>query len=410
MFEREKAALDPTRIPYHVFTDPALYEREQQTIYRGATWNYVGLEAELPEPGDFLATFVGDTPVVATRTEDGSLAAWVNRCAHRGALVCREARGNATSHTCVYHQWCYDTRGHLVGLPFRRGIGGKGGMPRDFDLGAHGLTPLHLESYHGLLFATFDRELEPVADYLGPELRRYVDPLIGRPLRVLGHASQTIGANWKLYLENTRDPYHASLLHLFHATFGLYRSSMKGATTVDSKRGIHCILTVFPTENEDLSEYQSGAIRSYQAGTRLADPSLMKGQKEFETDLVIAQVFPSLVIQQIQNTLALRQILPKGVDRFELRWTFYGFADDDAALLEMRVKQANFVGPAGLISMEDGEATELVQRAVRRDPEAASVLEMGGREPGNADHLVTEGALRSFWLAYREFVGEEQLS
>ncbi len=404
--ESTQSPPDATRVPYRVFTDLTLYECEQETIYRGPTWSYLGLDAELPEPGDFLTTFVGDTPVVVTRTEEGSLAAWVNRCAHRGAIVCREPRGNATSHTCVYHQWCYDTRGRLVGLPFRRGIGGKGGMPKDFDLTAHSLTPLRVESYHGLVFATFDRELEPVADYLGPELRRYVDPLIGRPLRVLGYASQTIGANWKLYLENTRDPYHASLLHLFHATFGLYRSSMKGATTVDSKRGVHCILTLFPTEEEDLSEYESDAVRSYQAGTRLADASLLDGRKEFETNLVIAQVFPSLVIQQIQNTLAMRQILPKGVDRFELRWTYYGFADDDPALSEMRTKQANFVGPAGLISMEDGEATELVQRAVQRDPEVESVLEMGGREPGNADHLVTEGALRSFWLAYREFVGE----
>jgi anthranilate 1,2-dioxygenase large subunit len=405
----ETPAPDPTRVPYRVFTDPELYEREQETIYRGPTWSYVGLEAELPNPGDFLTTFVGDTPIVATRTENGGLAAWVNRCAHRGALVCREERGNATSHTCVYHQWCYDTQGRLIGLPFRRGIAGKGGMPTDFDLGAHGLAALRLESYRGLLFVSFDPALEPVADYLGPEIRRYIDPLIERPLRVLGRSSQTIRANWKLYLENTRDPYHASLLHLFHATFDLYRSSMDGATKVDSKRGVHCIITVFPTEKEDLSEYQSGTIRSYQSEAKLADASLISARKEFETDLVIAQVFPSLVVQQIQNTLALRQILPKGVDCFELRWTHFGFEDDDDELQQMRIKQANLVGPAGLISMEDGEATELVQRAVRRDPGASSVLEMGGREPGNANHLVTEGALRSFWLAYRELVGNGAL-
>ncbi len=404
-----QAAPDPTRVPYRFFTDASLYEREQERIYRGAAWSYLGLEVELPNPGDFLATFVGDTPVVATRSDAGDLAAWVNRCAHRGALLCREERGNANTHTCVYHQWCYDGRGRLIGLPFRRGIGGKGGMPADFDLAAHGLSPLRIESYRGLLFATFDPALEPIADYLGPEMRRTIDPLLARPLRVLGRSSQTIRANWKLYLENTRDPYHASLLHLFHATFGLYRSSMDGATQVDSKRGVHCMLTVFPTPDEDLSEYQSGSIRSFQSDTQLADASLIKARKEFETDLVIAQVFPSLVVQQIQNSLALRQVLPKGVDRFELRWTHVGYADDDEELQRMRIAQANLVGPAGLISMEDGEATELVQRAVRRDPEALSVLEMGGREPGSADHLVTEAALRSFWLAYRELVGADAL-
>ena len=90
-----------------------------------------------------------------------------------------------------------------------------------------------------------------------------------------------------------------------------------------------------------------------------------------------------------------------------MRWTFFGYEDDDEALTGMRVKQANLVGAAGLISMEDGEATELVQRGIQRDSDKMSVLEMGGREPGNADHLVTESAIRSFWLAYRQFMDSE---
>lgn len=395
------------RITYQVFTEPAIYDREQERIYRGPTWNYVGLDVEIPNPGDFRTGFVGETPIVVTRSEAGEAVAWVNRCAHRGALVCREERGNAKTHTCVYHQWCYDASGRLVGLPFRKGIGGKGGMPDDFDPAAHALEPLRVESYGGLLFASFDPEVEPVAEYIGSEIRRYLDPILNRPLRVLGYSSQAINANWKLYLENTRDPYHASLLHLFHATFGLYRSSMDGATLVDSKRGVHSAIVVFPTADEDLSEYKSGALRSYQDGAHLQDPSLLTSRKEFETDLVIAQIFPSLVVQQIQNTLALRQVVPKAVDRFELRWTFFGFESDDDALTQMRVRQANLVGPAGLISMEDGEATELVQRGVARDRDRSPVLEMGGREPGGDDHLVTEGAIRSFWLAYRHYQDAE---
>src|SRR3546814_3005566 len=70
-------------------------------------------------PGDFKSTFVGDTPVVVTRTPEGDFAAWVNRCAHRGAIVCREKRGNARSHACIYHQWSYNSRGDLEGVPFR---------------------------------------------------------------------------------------------------------------------------------------------------------------------------------------------------------------------------------------------------------------------------------------------------
>ena len=119
-----------TRVPYRVYTDPDLYALEQERIFRGAAWNFLGLAVEVPNPGDFKATFVGDTPVVLTRDHDGALHAWVNRCAHRGALVCRELRGNvgaSGTHTCVYHQWAYDAGGNLVGVPFRRGLGGKGG-------------------------------------------------------------------------------------------------------------------------------------------------------------------------------------------------------------------------------------------------------------------------------------------
>ena len=74
------------RVPYAVFTDPAIYQLEQERIFRGPTWNYVALEAELPNPHDYVSTFIGDTPVVVTRDGEGALHAWVNRCAHRGAL------------------------------------------------------------------------------------------------------------------------------------------------------------------------------------------------------------------------------------------------------------------------------------------------------------------------------------
>ena len=90
-----------------------------------------------------------------TRAEDGELAAWVNRCAHRGAMVCRLARGNAKSHSCVYHQWNYGPKGNLQGIPFRRGNKGMTGMPEDFDPARHNLRQLRVDSYRGLVFASF---------------------------------------------------------------------------------------------------------------------------------------------------------------------------------------------------------------------------------------------------------------
>jgi anthranilate 1,2-dioxygenase large subunit len=84
-----------TSIPYQGFTDPEICAREQERIFRGATWNFLGLTAEIPNPGDYKSAFVGDTPVVVTRIKAGEVVAWVSRCAHRGAMACRFSRGNA---------------------------------------------------------------------------------------------------------------------------------------------------------------------------------------------------------------------------------------------------------------------------------------------------------------------------
>src|SRR5258708_22728643 len=96
-----------SRVPFWVYTDAGVYEIEQEKIFRGPTWNYVGLEAEVPDKGNFKSTFIGDTPIVLTRARDGSLNAFVNKCAHRGATVCRSRFGRASDFTCIYHQWLY---------------------------------------------------------------------------------------------------------------------------------------------------------------------------------------------------------------------------------------------------------------------------------------------------------------
>jgi hypothetical protein len=139
----------------------------------------------------------------------------------------------------------------------------------------------------------------------------------------------------------------------------------------------------------------------------LADPSLMETRQEYEIALTfsIHAIFPCLVVQQISNTLAARQIVPKGPDAFELIFTFFGYEDDDEEMRAMRIKQANLVGPAGFISLEDGHAIELVQQAIVRDREASSFIELGGRDIGSQAHLVTESSIRGFWQHYRELMG-----
>lgn len=401
---------DASRVPYSVFTSPEVYAREQERIFRGPTWNFLGLEAEIPKPGDFKSTYIGDTPVVMTRAEDGTLAAWVNRCAHRGAAVCRLRRGNALNHTCVYHQWNYTAKGDLQGVPFRRGMKEMAGMPADFDPKNHSLKQLRVESYRGLVFATFDAGIGDVASYLGPQMRPYVDRIFSKPIVYLGCTRQYSNSNWKLYLENVKDPYHASLLHLFHTTFNILRVGMKVSTITDDT-GLHSALLVVKNEEENAGAYKQQAIRSYDEGFRLEDDSVLGMIREYDelSTNHIQPIFPQLVIQQIHNTLVARQIIAKAHDRFELVFHFFGYEDDTPELRALRIKQANLVGPAGYISMEDTEATELVQRAVTGGGDSHSVLDMARGAANDLDSMVSEGLVRRFWRGYRDMMGYETI-
>ncbi len=408
---------DGSRVPYKVFSDNEIYALEQERIYRGPTWSFMGLEAEIPNPGDYKSTFIGDTPVVMTRAEDGMLAAWVNRCAHRGAMVCRLSRGNALSHSCVYHQWSFGTKGNLQGVPFRRGQKDATGMPKDFDPKQHNLRQLRVESYRGLVFATFSDSVAPLAEYIGPEMRPWVDRIFHKPIVYLGCTRQYSDSNWKLYMENVKDPYHASLLHLFHTTFNIFRVGMRAKCMPDAAHGLHSIILAFRTDDGQSTKDQSGdaykaqQIRSYDEGFRLEDDSILALIPEYDEVATnhIQPIFPQLVIQQIHNTLVCRQLLPKGPDHFELVFHFFGYEDDTPEMRKLRIKQANLVGPAGYISMEDTEATELVQRGTVRDGEKSSVIEMSRAAPDEQATLITESLIRRFWVGYQKLMGFDSL-
>jgi anthranilate 1,2-dioxygenase large subunit len=400
---------DHTAVPYSVFNDQEVYELEQEKIYNGDTWHFLAAAAEIPDKGSFKSTYIGDTPVVVTRGQDDEVYAWVNRCAHRGAEVCRERHGKSEDgvFACVYHQWAYDAKGDLHGVPFQRGLAGKGGMPKDFDKKQHSLRKVRVIVFQDTVFGTFGDNTPDIEEYMGEDVAYHFKRLMHKPIEILGTTRQYIAGNWKFYSENTKDPYHASLLHLFHATFGLYRSSQKGESIVNND--YHSVLWASSgTENADaLDDMKKDKLRTLQTGEyELKDPSLLKGQQEFDDGitLVILSLFPSLVLQQIQNTLAFRQILPKGKDEFELVWTYFGYKDDSEELRNIRLKQFNLIGPAGLISMEDGESTELCQNAIVRDGKYTNVIQMDGKEATGNDHLVTEGLIRGLWKGYKELM------
>jgi anthranilate 1,2-dioxygenase large subunit len=403
-------ALDYSRVPYRLYHDAEIYAREQERIFRGPVWSFLGLDGEIPNPGDFRASYIGETPIIFNRDKSGAVRAFVNRCAHRGALVRRELSGNAEQHICIYHQWCYGLDGGLTAIPFRRGIRGQGGLDVGFDMRAHGLHPLRIGNIDGALFGTLAEDAEPLEEYLGAPILAQLRRLLSRPVRVLGYNRQRIRGNWKLYAENTRDNYHASLLHEFLVTFGLDRSTQIGGVKMDTRHRHNITWAEAESDTDECAREAYAGAQVRNDFLSLKEPSLVAFHPELDDKLNIAitSVFPSAVFVQISNSLAVRQIRPRGVDEVEVFQTMLCYADDPPEMTLHRLRQANLVGPAGLVSMEDGEAIEIAHRASKPDLDRTTVIELGGAGAiSDRDYRVTDVPLRGFWSYYAELLGIE---
>lgn len=393
-----------TRIPFWAYQDPHILNLEQQRLFEGPVWNYLCLESEIPRKGDWRATCVGTMPVVVARDQDGAIAAFENRCAHRGALICLDDGGNAKEFHCVYHAWRYDLRGNLRSIAFQRGVNGKGGMPADFRMESHGPRKLRTTVLFGIVFGTLSDATPDIEIFAGPEvIDRLRTAAGGRRLEIIGRFTEVLPNNWKLYAENVRDTYHASLLHLFFATFKLNRLSQGGGTQINETGSCHVSTTLAPDQAID---HAYDGMRSVDDDFRLNDPSLLDAVDEHGDQVrqQIISVFPTFVMQRTQNVMAVRHFLPRGPDKTDLHWIFLGYADDTPELRTRRLRQLNLAGPAGYVSMEDGCIGGFVERGAAAAGDRTSILEMGGADSKGQDTRATEAAIRGFWRFWRRLL------
>jgi apoptosis-inducing factor 3 len=393
-----------TRIPDWVYTDEFIYQREVERIFHGRSWNFVALEDEVPNPGDFIRSHVGPTPVVVSRAEDGTIHVFENRCLHRAAEFCRELHGNAKEFVCPYHQWSYDLKGNLAGVPFRRGVNGAGGMPPDFKTSEHGLKRLKVTTHRGVVFASYCNDMEPLADYLGPDiLAEFEATFDGRIPRVLGHYRHSLPGNWKLYHENLKDPYHATLLHTFLVTFGLLVAGNKSLMLTDAT-GRHGVMASAKSDASKIAADTKKEMRAYKEGMSLSDPRFMDFIDEFKSpwSVTMMTLWPNMIIQREMNTLGIRQIVPTGPNEFIMKWTMFGFEGDDEEMTRHRLRQGNLMGPAGFLGLEDNEAIKFVQDGMISVPNGEHMVEL---DPGNistSDTLISEAAIRGMYRYWRE--------
>ena len=119
------------------------------------------------------------------------------------------------------------------------------------------------------------------------------------------------------------------------------------------------------------------------------------------------QVWPGAFVQQHANILAIRSIIPNGVESVEVDWTYFGYADDSEEIRRVRLKQANLLGPSGFVSMDDSELLKQIQNQVRGYTEGVGVVEMGGRGTEPQMTMATELGIRAFYKLYIELMGFE---
>jgi len=397
-----------SRIPFWAYTDEALYKKELERFFYDNHWCYVGLEAEVPEPGDFKRTMIGERSVIMTRDLDGGINVIENVCAHRGMQFCRERSGNKKELVCPYHQWNYSLKGDLQGVPFLRGVKRdgqvQGGMPKEFKTKENNLNKLRVATRGGVVFASFNHDVESFEDFLGPEILGYFDRLFnGRKLTILGYNRQRIPGNWKLMQENIKDPYHPGLLHTWFITYGLWRADNKSSLRMDDRHR-HAAMISTRGNAQAKNEVTTG-VTSFKESMEIKDKRLLDIVHEpwwGEPTAVMMTIFPSVIFQQQVNSVSTRHIQPSGPDAFDFVWTHFGFEDDTPEMTQRRLVQANLFGPAGFVSADDGEVIEFSQSGFEQKPYHRAVAELGGYGVEDTEHMVTETLIRGMYEYWRK--------
>jgi 3-phenylpropionate/trans-cinnamate dioxygenase alpha subunit len=194
------------------FADPETYKQELETVF-ARSWLFLGHESQIPNPGDFFNTYMGEDPILVTRGKDGKVNAMLNSCRHRGNSVERSDLGNRNNFMCTYHGWTYDLAGKLITVP-----GFKELYHEELDLENWGLVAVsQLESFHGLIFANWDPEAPGLLEYMGEYawfLETRANPQ-GQGSEVVGGINRwTMDCNWKFAAENfVGDGYHGFISH-----------------------------------------------------------------------------------------------------------------------------------------------------------------------------------------------------
>lgn len=192
-------------VPIDTYLDADRYQAEVDAIFRKLPLA-LALSLELPEPGNYLAQQIMDTPVLLTRDSSGTARAFLNVCRHRGAIVCEAGHGSARRFTCPYHGWNYNEEGTLVGV-FGASVFG------DIDRDQLGLTPLPVAERSGLIWVSLDPTYEMDIDAWLGDFAGELDTLDLENWHLLDQRDLVGSPGWKVAWDGYLESYHHKFVH-----------------------------------------------------------------------------------------------------------------------------------------------------------------------------------------------------
>jgi phenylpropionate dioxygenase-like ring-hydroxylating dioxygenase large terminal subunit len=356
---RDLIDLDRREVSMRVLSDPELYRLELQNIFARA-WVALAHVSEIPSVGDFVMRYIGEDPVIVTRTPQGKISVLLNVCAHRGFEICRAEEGNSSSFKCPYHGWAFDASGNLLGAPLEKEMYG------DWDKTRYGLRRARVEVRAGIVFATFDPSGLPLDDWLG-DTGWYIDRAshedripLGPPMRFL------VRGNWKTFMDQgAGDNYHPLTLHRSLQEIGMTSNLPGGGGSRATIRSQNHVIVSVPEGNTTFAFPAGFPLKN--VFDENADDFLA-----FEGRLFASSVFPQSVIWGPYSHLlpdgtettggSLWQIEPKGPDTFMM--FLQNFIDRNAPDEVKDAVRREYAAQQVFVA-DDYEANQSLQRSAR---------------------------------------------
>lgn len=406
------------RVAGQLYTDPAIFDEEMRKIYE-RTWVWVAHESEIPEPSTFKMSHVGLQPVIVTRDRRGNIHTLLNRCRHRGASVCEIPKGKANGFTCPYHAWSYALDGKLRGIPYPDGYEGVVNK-NDFPL-----RKLRTETYAGMIWATFNDDIEPLEDFLG-DARIWIDRFMaqgaGYPIKVQGKHTFQFKGNWKIQLENTTDGYHFPIVHRsWMASVDAETADMLSFMT-DEQCVTHALgnghsVAVMVPEHVDLRE--DDGTEQLQGRFDHIVAELEKTHSPEEIRRIVRSMhgagFNLNLFPNVAMSMSFFRILrPVAVDRTEIQHLALGLDGGPEIVNRERLRiHEHFQGPFGFGSPDDAEGWDRVQRGAQGDQAMPILVNRGlGREVTSPEgwptsHVTDETGMRHAYAQWKDMMGND---